>query len=138
MNLVDTMPQHRIDCAPTVNAPRIHLAAQAAARLLPSLGGKGVAAIAVLAEVSVGQASAWLSRKKPVPLKRAMLIEINSGHRIRAEDLLPVDEAASLICIRRASRMAGRPGRARAKPINLRANHRSMWKRGVAQREGLT
>lgn len=84
-------------------APRIHIAARQAAELYPQLGEKGVSALALLGEVSDGQSSLWVNRRQRVSLKRAMLIEINSNHRIRAEDLLSESEALALAKIRLAT-----------------------------------
>lgn len=84
-------------------APRIHIAARQAAALYPELGDKGVSALARLGEVSDGQSSLWVNQRQRVSLKRAMLIEINSRHRIRAEDLLSESEAFALLSIRLAT-----------------------------------
>lgn len=84
-------------------APRINIAARQAAELYPEMGEKGVGALALLAEVTDGQASLWVNQRQRVSLKRAMLIEINSRHRIRAEDLLSESDALALISIRLAT-----------------------------------
>lgn len=85
-------------------APHIKEVAELAATILPSLGGQGVSALATLAEVTNGQASRWVNGLQRVPLRRALMVEMNSGHRIRAEELLPEDEAFLLIAVRLASR----------------------------------
>lgn len=84
-------------------APRIAVAAQQAAQLYPEMGTKGVSALAYLGEVDVSRSSLWVNQRQPVSIKRAMLIEINSGHRIRAEDLLPKSDALALLRIRLAA-----------------------------------
>src|SRR5690606_27124567 len=70
--------------------------------LYPQWGKSGVTAFAKLGEVSTGLASKWVNQIKPIPIDRAILIEINSEHRIRAEDLLSENDALSLVQIRLA------------------------------------
>ncbi len=89
--------------AGSVLAPRIREVARQAAEMFPSAGEQGVVALARLAEVSSGQVSRWINGLQRVPMRRALLVEINSQHRIRAEDLLPEDEAFLLLMVRLAA-----------------------------------
>lgn len=85
-------------------APHIREVALQAAAILPTLGMQGVSALAALAEVTNSQASRWVNGLQKVPIRRALMVELNSGHRIRAEELLPEDEAFLLIAVRLAAR----------------------------------
>ncbi|MFT0546921.1 hypothetical protein ACMHYO_11335 [Allopusillimonas ginsengisoli] len=120
-------------------APRIMRAAGIAAKLYSRSGGRmttGAKALAWLGEVSSAQASKWINQQQPVPLTRAILIEINSGHRIRAEDLLSEEHAFCLIKLRLAPRPKQQELEAWAE-LSANNDDRQRWKsliRADAQR----